>query len=336
MTAPRPAVALPTRRMAAYITALGGPERITVGELPVPRVGPTDVLVQVVALATNPVDTLVRSGGYATATPFPFVVGRDLVGTVVDAGEGASGLGPGDRVWCNSMGHAGRQGAFATYVVAPVERVYPLSQGVDPVAAVAALHPGATAYLGLFRHGGLGADATVVIGGGAGNVGSCAVELARRAGARVVATAREEDFGRVQALGADLVLDYRDPELTRRLGTAVPEGADVYWDTSGHHDLAQAAAVLARGGRVVLSAAGPAPPALPVRELYTRDAALTGFAISNASVADLAAAARVVNRELAAGRLRTRIAATLALGDSACAHRLVEAPERPGRVVVRP
>ncbi len=149
---------------AAYITRLGPPEAIRVGELPVPVPGPTDVLVQVEVVVVDPVDTLVRSGAYPTPPPFPLVIGRDLVGTVAEAGAGAVGFAAGDRVWCNSLGHGGRQGSFAEYAVVPAERLYHLP-AVDPVAAVAVLHPGATAYLALFRHGGLRPTETLYVAG---------------------------------------------------------------------------------------------------------------------------------------------------------------------------
>ena len=135
---------------AAYITELGPPEAIRLGDLPVPEIGPTDVLAEVDTVTVNPVDTLVRSGGYQTPTPFPFVVGRDLVGTVAAVGAGVTGFAAGDRVWCNSLGHGGRQGSFAEYAAVPAERLYRLPDGADPVAAVASFHPAATAYLALY------------------------------------------------------------------------------------------------------------------------------------------------------------------------------------------
>jgi NADPH:quinone reductase-like Zn-dependent oxidoreductase len=98
---------------AAYITELGSPDVITYCELPRPVPGPTDVLVRVEAVAVDPVDLFVRSGAYRTPTPFPFVLGRDVVGTVAEAGPGASRFAVGDRVWSHSMGHAGRQGVTA-------------------------------------------------------------------------------------------------------------------------------------------------------------------------------------------------------------------------------
>lgn len=92
--------------------------------MPVP--GPADVLVRVDALAVNHVDTFVRSGAYRTETPFPFIIGRDLAGTVTATGPDVSGFRPGDRVWSNSLGHDGRQGSFAQWASVPVERLYRL------------------------------------------------------------------------------------------------------------------------------------------------------------------------------------------------------------------
>jgi NADPH:quinone reductase-like Zn-dependent oxidoreductase len=170
--------------LAAYITALGPADCIEVGYLPVATPGPTDVLVRTEALAVDNVDTMVRSGAYRTPTPFPFIIGRDLVGTVAAAGPGASGFAEGDRVWCNSLGHGGRQGSFAEYVVVAAERLYHLAADIDPIRAVAALHTAGTASLGLFREARLRPGDTIIVGGGAGGVGSAVVQLAAASGAR--------------------------------------------------------------------------------------------------------------------------------------------------------
>jgi NADPH:quinone reductase-like Zn-dependent oxidoreductase len=98
-------------------------------------------------VAVNPVDTYVRTGRSRTPVAFPFVVGRDLVGTVAAVGSEAVPFRVGDRVWCNSLGHEGRQGSFAELAVVPADRLYPLPQGVDPGLAVAVAHPAGTAYL---------------------------------------------------------------------------------------------------------------------------------------------------------------------------------------------
>lgn len=321
---------------AAYLTELGGADAIRYGELPVPSPGPTDVLVRVQASTINPVDTLVRSGAFATSTPFPFVIGRDLVGSVVEAGLGASGFTPGQQVWCNSLGHAGRQGAWAEYAVVAADRLYPAPGAVDPAALVTAAHPGATAWLALFRHGRLQIGETVFVGGGAGNVGSAAVAFAARAGARVIAAAGPEDLDLVRSLGACEVFDYHAADLLDRLRAAAPAGYDVHLDTSGHAALDSAVELLARGGRIVAIAAPKTTPVLPQVRLYTRDAGIVGFAISNAGVPDLARAAEAVAALLRHTGWRPRIIGELPLRDAAQAHRRMEAGRIRGRLVIRP
>jgi NADPH:quinone reductase-like Zn-dependent oxidoreductase len=319
---------------AAYITELGAADAIRVGELPTPTPGPTDVLVRVELVVVDPVDTLVRSGAYRTPIPFPFVVGRDLVGTVAEAGGGAAGFAPGDRVWCNSLGHDGRQGSFAELAVVPAKRLYHLPEGADPVASVAMLHPAATAYLALFRHGGLRPGETVYVGGAAGNVGSAATSLARLGGARVLAGARAEDAEWCRAAGAAEVLDYRDPDLPGRLRALAPAGLDLHIDTSGHLDLPTAVDLLALRGRIVLLAGYAQRLTLPAGPLYTHDRRILGFAISRAAVGDLAEAASTLNGQLAAGTLPTRVRDVWPLVRAPEAHRAVERRVR-GRIVLR-
>ncbi|WP_078606520.1 NADPH:quinone reductase [Streptomyces violaceorubidus] len=328
---------VPDTMRAAYIDPVGPADAIRHGELPVPSVGPTDVLVRVTAVAANPVDTFVRSGAYATSLPSPFVVGRDLVGEVAVAGPGAAGFPVGRRVWCNSLGHAGRQGSFAQYATVAAERLYAAPPGIDADHLVAAGHPAASAWLALFRHGRLRAGETVYVGGGAGNVGGAAVALASWAGARVIATARAEDAEAVRGLGATEVLDHRAPDLGARMRRAAPDGYDVHLDTSGHGVLADAVDSLARGGRLVaMVGLGGGPAALPVSRLYTRDASIVGFAISNATTADLAEAARAVVGVLTDTPWRPRIADRLPLSKTAEAHRRLEAGVVRGRLVLTP
>jgi NADPH:quinone reductase-like Zn-dependent oxidoreductase len=292
---------------AAYITRLGPAEEIRVGELPVPVPGPTDVLVRVEVVVVNPVDILVRSGAYRTLTPFPFVVGRDLVGTVAEPGPGAA---------------------------VPAERLYHLPGAADPVAAVALFHPGATAYLALFRRGELRPTETVYVGGAAGNVGTAMTALASTGGARVLAGVRAEDAEWCRAAGADEVVDYRDPDLGGRLAALAPAGIDLYVDTSGHLDLPGAIDLLADGGRILLLAGGGQRLTLPAGPLYTHDRRIVGFVISRAGTGELAEAAAVLNGRLAAGDLPVRVRAVWPLDRAAEAHQAVERGLR-GRTVLR-
>ncbi|MER6730922.1 NADPH:quinone reductase [Streptomyces puniciscabiei] len=319
---------------AAYIERLGTPEAIRHGELPDPCPGPTDVLVDVTATTVNPVDTFVRSGVFRTPLPFPFVVSRDLVGTVAEAGPGAPGFAVGDTVWCNSLGHEGRQGAAAERAVVPADRLYHLPAGVDPRTAVAVLHPAATAYLGLFTHGELRPGETVVVAGAAGNVGSALTVLAVEAGARVVATAAARDADHCRSLGADAVVDYRSDRLLDALREHVPNGADLYVDTSGTNDLGLAVPLLAPRGRIVLLAGAASHPELPAGALYMKDCSIRGFVISHATTGELAEAAVTINRLLANRRLRPRAITSFPLSAAAEAHRRLEQGETHGRRVV--
>ncbi|WP_036322738.1 NADPH:quinone reductase [Microbispora sp. ATCC PTA-5024] len=319
---------------AAFAERLGPPDVIRYGELPSPVPGPTDVLVDVLATAVNPVDTFVRSGVFRTPMAFPFVIGRDLVGTVAAAGPGAPGFAVGDLVWSNSLGHGGRQGAAAEQAVVAADRLYHLPEGVPPVDAVAVVHPGATAYLALFTHGGLRPGETVLVGGGAGNVGSALIVMAAEAGARVLATAAARDAGHCRALGAAEVVDYRDPRQAERLRQAAPNGVDLWLDTSGVNDLTTAVDLLAPRGRIVLLAGAASRPVLPAGQLYMKDGSIRGFVISHATSAELAEAAAALNRLLAAGRLRPRSTESLPLSEAAAAHRRMENGELHGRRLI--
>jgi len=100
---------------AAYITRTGPPEVITCGDLPTPKPGPTECLIKVTAVDVNPIDTYIRSGMVPARLSFPFILGRDLAGTVVEAGAKAKRFKPGDRVWATNQGFAGRQGTFSEF-----------------------------------------------------------------------------------------------------------------------------------------------------------------------------------------------------------------------------
>jgi NADPH:quinone reductase-like Zn-dependent oxidoreductase len=320
---------------AAYVTELGLSQNIRIGELPRPSVSASDVLVRTQALAVNYVDTLIRSGRYPTCTPFPFVIGRDLVGVVEACGDGVDRFRAGDAVWCNSLGHGGRQGSFAEYVVVPQDRLYRLPDGADAADTVALVHPAATAYLGLFREAQLRYGQRVVVSGAGGSVGTAAVQLAAAAGAHVIATARAEDADWCRSAGAEVVFDYSDPDLWTRIAAATAGGVDVFFETSKHYAFAHTMPLLAQGGRFVLITGIGATVPLPLEQLYLRDASLRGFVISNASVSDLAGAANAINDGISRRLLHVRIATRLPLDQSAQAHRLMEEGTR-GRIIVLP
>jgi NADPH:quinone reductase-like Zn-dependent oxidoreductase len=309
---------------AAFFTEPGPAEAVKVGELPVPVPGPTDVLVAVEAAVVNPVDTLVRSGRWSTLTPFPFVTGRDLVGTVSAAGAG-SGFSPGDLVWSNSLGHAGRQGSCAEYAVVPGDRLYPLPDGVVAADAAAVFHSAGTAFIGLHHRARARAGQTILIGGAAGGIGSALVRFATEAGLRVIATARPEDHARCLEQGASAVFDFNAPDLADRILEAAPGGADIHWDTSGRMPLNALASMTAPGGKIIVTTgAGPQPPETSLLPILVRDISVIGFIISLATVTELAEAAHAINRHLASGGLTAKGTSVLPLDKAAEAHALVE------------
>ncbi len=307
---------------AAYIEELGPPENIRYGDLPDPVPGPGEILVRVSATAVNRVDTFVRSGRYVTPLDFPFVIGRDLVGIVAESNSRE--FRPGDRVWCNSLGHDRRQGAAAELAVVRADRLYRLPAGVQPTDLLAVAHPGATAYLAAFAQGRLAFGETVLIGGAAGSVGSALVALTANAGAVVIATAHPRDHEYCLELGATHVIDYRRGDLVDRIMKLAPRGVDLHVDTSGRNDLPSALGVLAPRGRIVLLAGPASRSVLPVGEFYMRDATIRGFVISRATTRELRAAADAVNGSVLDMSFRPRTVEFLPLSESVKAHQRVE------------
>lgn len=316
---------------AAWIDSPGSASSIRVGKLPIPRPGPGQVRIRVEASPVNHVDTFVRSGAYRTALEFPFVVGRDAVGVVDACGPDVHVPAPGDRVWCNSLGHAGRQGTAAEFAVADAARVYRLPGGANPVQASAVLHAGATAFLGLIVHGRLSRGDTAFIGGGAGQVGSAAVTIAAHAGARVLTSASAADLDYCRSLGAEKAVDYHGGVEP---ATLAPDGVDVVLDTSGAGSVQDGVDALAPRGRIVLLAGLGTQHRFTAGTLYTKDASITGFAISNARVDELARAADCVNELIDAGKLTARRVRTVPLAGAADAHAALEDGSARGEKIV--
>lgn len=205
------------------IAAYGGPSGAEPGvfeliELPPPSPGPEDLLVRIEAVAVNPVDTKVRSGlpdrGNCGGIP-PRLLGWDAAGVVEAVGPGVGRLAVGDRVWF--AGDISRPGCYAEQVLVEEAICAPRPANLSAAEAAALPLTGLTAWEALFERLGLdpqGADRdrTLLILGGAGGVGSIAIQLARRAGLRVIASAsRPESRAWCEAMGASAVVDHRQP-----------------------------------------------------------------------------------------------------------------------------
>jgi NADPH:quinone reductase-like Zn-dependent oxidoreductase len=218
-----------------------------------------------------------------------------------------------------------------------MDRLYPVPDGIDPVRMVALVHPAATAYVGLTKHaGGVGPGDVVVVGGAAGNVGTCVSQLAAAQGATVVALARSADAAWCREHGASTVVDYAAADLGDAVRKAVAKhgGARVWFDTSGRIDFEVAVEALRDHGTIVVVAAAPAPVPFPLTRFFQKSLRVAGFVITAASVEDLGGAARTIDALLEAGRLDVRLGPELGLERAAEAHRLVEQGVR-GRVILR-
>src|SRR2546423_7589280 len=216
---------------AAYIQQTGPPENIVYDELPAPKPGPTQCLIKAGAVAVNPVDTYIRSGLVQMPLPFPFIVGCDLAGAVVEVGSAATRFEPGDRVWGSNQGLLGRQGSFAEYCAVDEHWLYPTPANVTDEQAAACALVGITAHLGLFREAKLEVGEHIFVNGGSGGVGAMVVQMAKVAGARVLATAGSAGQGAaLKQLGADASVNYKTDDITTAVKTFAPSGVNVYWE----------------------------------------------------------------------------------------------------------
>jgi NADPH2:quinone reductase len=329
---------------AAFIEATGGPEVIRYGDLPEPNLGPNQALVRVNAAAVNPIDTYIRSGTVAMALPKPFIIGCDLAGTVVAVASATGRFKPGDRVWGSNQGLLGRQGTFAELAVVDERWLYPIPPSVTDEQAAAAALTGITAHLGLFQWARLQPGETVYVSGGAGGVGSMAVQMAKANGAMVITTvgsaAKAE---RVRHLGADWVINYKSEVTRQRIAECGGDrGIDVWFETQREPDFPTILSLMARRGRIVVIAGRQAQPVLPLGQFYPKDLSLLGFAMFNASPEEQRVCADDINRWLSAGKLTVLIGETFTLRDAAAAHRLQEentlggAGALTGKIVVKP
>ncbi|WP_343717386.1 NADP-dependent oxidoreductase [Inquilinus sp.] len=241
---------------AARIHAYGDRGSVAVEEVPVPEVGPDEVLIRVAAASINPLDLKLIGGGLDTYFPlsFPYALGTDLAGIVERAGPLAARWRPGDRVIARP--DPVRGGAFAEFAAVPAAWIAPAPTTLPLTTAAGLPTAAGTAWQALFETAHLKAGQTVLVHAGAGGVGSAAVQLARVAGARVVATGSGANAELLRRLGAAQVIDYRTEDFAAQL-----RDVDVVLDTIGGETQHRSFAVLRPGG-VLASIASPPDEAL--------------------------------------------------------------------------
>lgn len=327
----------PTRGFV--LDAFGGPEVMRLAERETAAPGPGEVLVDVEAAGVNFGDTMIRRGEYLRDQPLSMAPGCEVVGRIAAAGAGAGiGAEPGTRV----AGWVEAGGAYSDRVVVPTHRVYPVPDDLPAAAVVAVFLQGTTADYAVHRYGRVRRAETVLVHGASGGVGSLAVQLARLAGARVLATASSEAKRRVALEeGADLALDSTEPALlTGRVREATGgRGCDVVVDGVGG-DLFEPSmrALAARGRYVVAGSASQRPATLDVRRLLPRTQTICGFILAHITEEDPAEPSRSLLRLcdlVREGRLRPRYE-VLPLEAAPEAHRRIEARTLVGKVVLTP
>lgn len=178
--------------------------------------GPDEVLVWVIASGTNPVDAKIRQVGTWAQIPFPAVLGYDMSGVIEALGPGVAEFKVGDEGFYTPEIFGNRHGSYAEYTIASASIVAPKPANLSHVEAAGIPLAGGTAWEALVRRLNVRLGETVLIHGGAGGVGSFAIQVAKAAGARVIATARKVNNSALQELGADVAVDYRDADVAER------------------------------------------------------------------------------------------------------------------------
>lgn len=310
---------------AAFITQTGGPEVIQYGDLPDPKPKRGECLIRVSAVDVNPIDTYVRAGMIPGKLAFPWILGRDLAGTVVEVGSGVRHFKVGDRVWATAQGSDGRPGTFAELASVHERWLNAIPAGAKEEDMAALSLVGITAFLGLVHHSGLKRDEILFVNGGSGGVGSCVVQMAKVMGARVIATGGTDEKVRTcKELGADLAINYKTEDVDAAIKAFAPQGVNVWWETLREPNFERTVPLLALRGRMILMAGREAKPALPVGPLYVKDCSIRGFALFNSSAREHKYAGNAINRWVAEGQLRAQIDRLLPLSQAAEAHKLQE------------
>jgi NADPH2:quinone reductase len=320
---------------AAVCYESGGPEVLRYEEVPDPTITPSQLLVRVAAISIEGGDTLSRAGGAFATTPH--VVGYQCAGVVEAVGESVSGFSVGDEAVT-----LGLDGSHAELRAAESVACWKLPPGIGLIEAACVPVPYGTAHDCLFEFGRLVAGEVALIHAGAGGVGIGAIQMAKRAGARVLATASSNvRLQRLGDFGLDDGINYTEVDFVEAVRELTGgHGADVIVDSVGGSTLAGSLRALAYRGRCVSvgEAGREAPALLDVSAMRGNNQSLMGYFLG----AELILTARPypliagLLEQVARGELRVVIDSTYPLSEAADAHARIESRQAFGRVVLIP
>jgi NADPH2:quinone reductase len=329
---------------AAWYDRLGpASEVIEVGEQPTPEPGPGEVRVRLAASGINPADVQRRGGGSSySRQEFPRVIpNSDGAGIVDMVGAGVGQHWIGQRVWLYNGQRLGRwAGTGAEYIALAEGNIALLPPGVSFAEGACLGIPAMTAHRCVFGDGPV-AGKTVLVTGGAGSVGSYAIQLAKWNGARVITTVSGPEKAEIaRSMGADEIVNYRSEDVAARVteltgGAGVDRIVDV--DFGGNLD-ASLKVVKLNGAMAIYATNGNTTPTLPVRQLMAKNVRLLFVVLNSIPLPDREAAQRDVNRWLETARTRPvhRIETILPLERIAEGHQLVESGAKTGMVIIQP
>ena len=311
----------------------GPAEALKIAERPDPVARPGQVLIRVRAAGVNRPDLLQRTGAYPPPPGASDVLGLEIAGEIEAVGEGVTRWAVGDRV-CALLGGGG----YAELAVVDARHVLPIPEGLDYVQAAVLPETVFTVFANVFEGGALKAGETLLIHGATSGIGVTAIQMAKAAGARVIATSRGADkAAAAKALGADISLDAKSDDLEAQIREA--GGADVVLDMVGRDYAALNLNSLNAGGRwvVIASLTGPKVE-MDLQRIMLKRLTLTGSTLRSRPADEKARLTAAVEATawpwVASGKVKPPVQAVFALEQAADAHAELEAGEHIGKIVL--
>jgi len=321
---------------AIVVSSPGGPEVLQVAEVPDAVAGFGEVVIDVAAAGVNRADLMQRQGNYPPPPGAPAWPGLECSGRITEVGDGVEGWSVGDEVCALLSG-----GGYAELVAVPAGQVLPVPTGLDVVSAAALPEVTCTVWSNVFMLAGLRREETLLVHGGSSGIGTMAIQLAHRLGARVAVTAGSAaKLAACKELGAEVLVNYREEDFVERVRAATDgAGADVILDIVGAKYLARNLEVLATNGRlVVIGMQGGTKAELNLGALLAKRAAVLATSLRARPAAEKAAIVASVREHvwplIESGDVRPVIDTTFPLDQAAEAHRRLEASDHVGKVLL--